>query len=126
MNIAMKSYNLNRTSFIVMATMGGIMTVIGLIQLAMTVVKLYQGQQNRDNSIPRNPANSEAEAEAQKELGQPTTDDPLTNHFEEELSPMAFEFIGSAGSVETDSGKTECTPPCPEIKPMPHLRLPRG
>ncbi|KAI0969769.1 hypothetical protein F4678DRAFT_463097 [Xylaria arbuscula] len=123
-DIAIKSYNLNRTSFIVMATMGAIMTVIALIQIAMTIAKSCPGRRYRDN-LPRHPANCEAGAEAHAALGQPAIDGSPVTRFEEELSPMSSEIIESAGSGETDSGKPSHVKGCQEIAPMPLERISR-
>ncbi|KAI0912974.1 hypothetical protein F4823DRAFT_124306 [Ustulina deusta] len=124
-DIAMESYNLNRTSFMTMAALGAIMTAVSLINLAIVITESRSRRRHRDN-IPRHPANCEDGAAAHAALGQPVTDGAPTANSEEELSSLTSEIIASAGAGGTGSGKAKHARPRQEIAPMPAERLCRG
>ncbi|KAI1419084.1 hypothetical protein F5Y12DRAFT_779763 [Xylaria sp. FL1777] len=123
-DIAMKSYNLNRTSFITMAVMGTITTAASLVSSAIAIAKLCSRRRHCD-SVPRHPANCEDGAEAHAALGQDVRDGSPAADSGEELS-LTPEAIAFANPGETDSRKLNNARPSQQVAPMPLERLSRG
>ncbi|GAW14708.1 hypothetical protein ANO14919_041110 [Xylariales sp. No.14919] len=124
-DIAVKSYNLNRTSFIVMAAMSAIMTAVSLINGFIAIAKLCSRRRDH-NSIPRHPANCEDGAAAHEALGQPVIGSIPAVNSEEELSSSTSDAITSAGAGGTDPMAAKHPRPPQQTAPMPLERLCRN
>lgn len=98
-DLAMKSYSLDRISFMTMAAMGAITTAISFINVTIAIAKLC-ARRRLDVNIPRHPSSCEDGAAAHAALGRPVAEGaPATSS--EELSSMAFETFAS---VNGDTG----------------------
>ncbi|KAI1121877.1 hypothetical protein F5Y10DRAFT_92216 [Nemania abortiva] len=90
--IAMKSYELTRSSFLIMATMGAIMTTLALINSVIDIVRCCSKRRTYESKLselPRNPINCESSAAAHAALGQHVSDDALDPDSGQELSPIS-------------------------------------
>ncbi|KAI0977647.1 hypothetical protein F4678DRAFT_20692 [Xylaria arbuscula] len=120
MDIDVKSYNLNRASFMTMAAIGAIMTAVSLINIAIVIAKLCTRRRHGGN-VPRHPANCEDCAATNAVLGQPVTGGAPTASSEEELSSLMSKTVGS-GDDEAGSQKSPSRTP-QQAAPMPLERL---
>ncbi|KAI0514610.1 hypothetical protein F5B22DRAFT_224705 [Xylaria bambusicola] len=118
LDLAAKTYNMNRISFIVAATMGVIMIIIASIQLAMTLAKLFAKRRYID--ILRNLINCESGAAANAALGNRIADDIPAASSEEEL-PSSETIASPSGSQRGSETLASRQGPAP----MPCERLSR-
>ncbi|KAI0096449.1 hypothetical protein GGR51DRAFT_30436 [Nemania sp. FL0031] len=117
-DIALKSYELTRSSFLIMTTMGAIMTTLALIKGVIDIVKCCSRRRARkgaSSELPRNPVNCESSATAHAILGQHVSDNTLHPDSGEELSSIA------EPTAEVDADRQ-----LPATMAMPANGLPRG
>ncbi|KAJ8129369.1 hypothetical protein O1611_g4264 [Lasiodiplodia mahajangana] len=91
-DIAMRSYELTRISFIVMATMGAVMTTLALIKATADVVRYCLKRrtcESKPTELPRNPINCHGGAVAHAALGQRVSDGTPDPDFGQELSSIS-------------------------------------
>ncbi|KAI0458550.1 hypothetical protein F5B21DRAFT_436161 [Xylaria acuta] len=128
-DIAMKSYDLTRTSFITMATMGAIMTTIALINGAIAIIKFCsRGRPCKSGpyELPRHPAICETSAAAHAALGQRVSNGDPASDSGQELSSPVSEITASVDAGELGPLKPKLARPPQQAASMPAGRLSRG
>ncbi|KAI1284204.1 hypothetical protein F5Y07DRAFT_103942 [Xylaria sp. FL0933] len=126
-DIATKSYDLTRTSFITMAAMGAVTIMIALVQAVIAIAKLRFGLrlcQREPYELPRHPAICENSAEAHAALGQRISGRSPPNSGQE-LSVLISETVASPDANERCLPQRKQGNPQQEAASMPAERLSR-